>query len=157
MIETVLPAGAGALAALAWGVYEPNARLFGRAIGRGPRGSPICYLTFDDGPNPTATTAILATLAARDVPAAFFMVGRHVRRHPELARAVASAGHEIGNHTDGHVKLHVRGPRRIRAELETAHETIAALTARAPRAFRAPHGYRNPFVTLTARRLGYTV
>src|SRR3989441_12099053 len=50
-----------------------------------------------------------------------------------------------------------RGPRRIDAELTGAHAVIANATGRAPRSFRAPHGYRNPFVTRSARRLGYTV
>ncbi len=161
MIASWLAAGLGAAVsgagALAWGVYEPNAPLFGRAIGRGPGRSRVCYLTFDDGPNSAATAEILDTLATDAVPAAFFMVGEHVRRRPDLARAVAAAGHEIGNHTQRHVKLHLRGPRRVREELATAHDTIAAATARAPRMFRAPHGYRTPFVTRVARELGYTV
>src|SRR5207249_9857847 len=109
----------------------------------------------DLGPNPSATEAILDMLSARDVPAAFFLVGEHVRRHPALARCIAEAGHELGNHTQHHVKLHLRGPHRIRAELATAHQTIADATGRAPRVFRAPHGYRNPFVASVVRDLGY--
>ena len=150
----VLAAGGGALAA---GVYYPNAPLFGRAIGRGPRRGRSLYLTFDDGPNPDATEAILDTITAESVPAAFFLVGDHVRRFPNPARRAAKLGHEIGNHTQHHVKLHFRGPRRVRAELEQAHDTIASVTGLRPRAFRAPHGYRNPFVTSAARRLGYRV
>lgn len=155
MIDVLLAgAGGAALGALATGVYYPNSWLFGRAIGWGSRG---LYLTFDDGPNPVATEAILDTLAAEGVPAAFFMVGEHVRRFPATARRVARAGHEIGNHTQHHVKLHTLGPARIRDELERAHATIAETTGRSPRSFRAPHGYRNPFVTSAVRRLGYTV
>lgn len=150
-------AGAGLVGAAAWGAYAPNSGLFGRAVGRGPRAGRRVYLTFDDGPNAAATPRILETLAARGVPAAFFQVGAHVRRFPALARAVAAAGHEVGNHTATHVKLHRRGPARVRAELELAHQAIAETVGRAPRAFRAPHGYRNPFVGRTARRLGYTV
>jgi peptidoglycan/xylan/chitin deacetylase (PgdA/CDA1 family) len=117
----------------------------------------VAYLTFDDGPNPGATDPILDTLAAERVPAAFFLVGEHVRRFPEVARRVAASGHEVGNHTFCHTKLHFRGPRRIADELGRTHELITAVTGRGPRTFRAPHGYRNPFVTLAARRLGYTV
>jgi peptidoglycan-N-acetylglucosamine deacetylase len=146
-----------AIALWAYGTYEPNSPLFGRAIGRGPRRERVVYLTFDDGPNPAATASILDTLAATAVPAAFFQVGEHVRRFPELARAVAGAGHEIGNHTLRHRKLHLYGPRRIRGELEGAHQIIAAITGRPPRCFRAPHGYRNPFVGRATRRLGYSV
>ncbi len=152
-----LTVAGAAIGAWAYGTYEPNSALFGRAIGRGPRRERVAYLTFDDGPNPGATAPILETLAAARVPAAFFLVGEHVRRFPALARAAAAAGHEVGNHTLRHRKLHLRGPRRIREELDGAHQLIAATTGRAPQCFRAPHGYRNPFVTRAARRLGYTV
>src|ERR1700694_676513 len=161
MIDLLL-AGAGGAAlgtggALAIGAYYPNSSLFGRAIGWGPRNQRQVYLTFDDGPNPAATEPILDTLAAHAVPAAFFMVGSHVERFPGAARRVADAGHDVGNHTFHHVKLHRRGPARIRAELERAHAAIAHATGRMPSTFRAPHGYRNPFVAGAVRRLGYTV
>ena len=159
MIAAAIPTAAGAAAAgvLGLGVYYPNSWLFGRVIGRGPRAGKTAYLTFDDGPNASATDRILETLAAQGVPAAFFMVGAHVQRHPDIARRVVAAGHEVGNHTQHHVKLHVRGPRRIRRELEEAHAAITTLAGTTPRAFRAPHGYRNPFVALATRRLGYRV
>src|SRR5438445_8672010 len=54
--------------------------IFGPSVERGPRSSRKVYLTFDDGPNEHATPAILSTLASERVPAAFFMVGDHVRR-----------------------------------------------------------------------------
>ena len=162
MIGLLLPAvaGAAAVGTVAMGAYHPNSPLFGPVIGRGPPAGRRVYLTFDDGPNPTATEAILDALAAAAVPAAFFMVGDHVRRFPALARRVASGAgvrHEIGNHTEHHVKLHVAGPARIRRELESAHRAIVDATGRRPRVFRAPHGYRNPFVGRAARRLGYRV
>src|SRR5437764_2422748 len=84
-----LAAAGVALGAWAYGTYEPNSPLFGRVVGRGPRDSRFAYLTFDDGPNPGATQRILETLATAGVPAAFFMVGEHVRRFPHLARGVA--------------------------------------------------------------------
>jgi peptidoglycan/xylan/chitin deacetylase (PgdA/CDA1 family) len=146
--------GVATLGLLAYGAYEPNCPLFGPVVGCGPRTRGV-YLTFDDGPNPGVTDRILATLAAHAVPAAFFMVGRYAAAHPALARDVAAAGHEAGNHTWQHVKLHRRGPARIRAELERTHQLLAETLGAAPRAFRAPHGYRNPFVGRAARRLGY--
>src|SRR5438046_9688400 len=97
---------------------------------------------------------MLAALATSYVPAAFFLVGEHVRRFPAIARRVAAAGHEVGNHTLRHQKLHLRGPRRIREDLERAHELIVDATSRVPRSFRAPSGYRKPFVGGAARRIG---
>src|SRR5258705_3728890 len=145
-----------AIAAWAYGTYDPNSPLFGRAVGRAATRDRVAYLTFDDGPNPDATEPILETLATWNVPAAFFLVGEHVRRFPALARRVATAGHEVGNHTLRHQKLHLLGPRRIREELERAHELIVDATGRVPRSFRAPHGYRNPFVSVSPRLLGNT-
>ena len=159
LVSVTLPLTAAGVAIGVWayGTYEPNSPLFGRAVGRGSRCERVVYLTFDDGPNPGATLPILETLAGERVPAGFFMVGEHVRRFPDVARRVGAAGHEVGNHTFRHRKLHVQGPRRIREELERTHEVITTVTGRAPRSFRAPHGYRNPFVSLATRRLGYTV
>jgi peptidoglycan-N-acetylglucosamine deacetylase len=152
---------AGGLAAaagvLAYGAVAPNCPLFGPVTGHGPRNTNRVYLTFDDGPNPVATGRILDALAASGVPAAFFQIGRHVRQFPALARQVAAAGHEVGNHTDQHVKLHLRGPRFTRDALQAAHRTLVEVTGIAPRSFRAPHGYHTPFVHRAARELGYQV
>jgi len=67
LIPIAATAGAAALGAWAYGTYEPNSPLFGRAVGRGPTRERVAYLTFDDGPNPGATEPILETLAASDV------------------------------------------------------------------------------------------
>src|SRR5207253_201763 len=95
LIPIAATASAAALGAWAYGTYEPNSPLFGRAVGRGPTRDRVAYLTFDDGPNAGATGAILDALAVEGVPAAFFMVGGHVRRFPTLAARVAAAGHEV--------------------------------------------------------------
>jgi peptidoglycan-N-acetylglucosamine deacetylase len=130
--------------------------VFGPSVERGPKQRRV-YLTFDDGPNERATPAILETLASERVPAAFFMVGDHVRRFPGLAGRVAQAGHAIGNHTEHHRKLLRLGRATVRRELETAHEAIAAATQATPRAFRAPHGHRSIFLKSLALELRYTV
>jgi peptidoglycan-N-acetylglucosamine deacetylase len=144
-------AGAGALA---YGAYEPNCRLYGPVVGRGPRDRRV-YLTFDDGPNGAITERILDLLDAARVPATFFMVGRHALRERPLAASVRARGHGIGNHTFSHMKLHRRGPRTIGDEISRAHDAIVDATGHAPRVFRAPHGYRNPFVGAAAARHGY--
>src|SRR6266545_883104 len=100
--------------------------IFGPSVERGPRNR-LIYLTFDDGPNERATPAILETLAKFRVPAAFFLVGDHVRRFPSAARDVASAGHLVGNHTYNHVKLHFAGPKRIRTQLKKTHDAIESV------------------------------
>ena len=143
--------GAGA----ALGVIHPNSPLFGRVISRGSRRERVAYLTFDDGPNPRATPAILDTLAETSVPAAFFLVGRHVERFPGLAIRAHEAGHELANHTSDHRRLLWCGPRTVAEAIETAHAQIGKAVGAVPRAFRAPYGMRNPFVPGVTRRLGY--
>ncbi len=146
-----------AMALCAYGMFAQNSSLFGPVIGRGPREGRSLYLTFDDGPNPSATDRILDTLEARRVPAAFFLLGRHVRMYPQVASRLARSAHAIGNHTQGHPKLHLKGRRFIEGELRAAHASITAVLGRAPRSFRAPHGLRNPAVHSVARELGYDV
>ncbi len=130
--------------------------IFGPSVERGPRDRRI-YLTFDDGPNERATEAILETLSIERVPAAFFMVGAHVRRFPKLALCVADEGHAVGNHTEHHQKLLLSGRGTVRRELRTAHEAIAGSIGYAPSAFRAPHGHRSVYLRSLARDMGYTV
>jgi peptidoglycan-N-acetylglucosamine deacetylase len=156
VIGVVAAGGALAVATGMWGAYNPNSRLFGPVIGRGPR-ERVAFLTFDDGPNPGVTERVLEVLAREAVPATFFMVGKHVERYRDTARAVARAGHEIGNHTYSHMKLHRVGPRRAAAEIRRGHETIAELTGVVPLSFRAPHGYRSPFVARAIAPYHYRV
>jgi peptidoglycan/xylan/chitin deacetylase (PgdA/CDA1 family) len=154
----MLAIDAGAAALLlgtgVWGVYNPNSRVFGPVIGRGPRG-PEVFLTFDDGPNPPVTQRILEILQREAVPATFFMVGRHVELYPATAAAVARSGQEIGNHTYSHRKLHLAGPVQTASEIGRAHQTITRATGVVPHCFRAPHGYRGPFVAASIARYGY--
>lgn len=156
MLTAALAAAAGGAAVLAHGAFEPNSPVFGPVVGRGRR-ERVVYLTFDDGPNPRTTERIARILERERVPATFFMVGRHVERHPALARAVALAGFGIGNHTHTHAKLTLLGPGRTADEVVRAHDAIAAHTGLVPRAFRAPHGYRNPFLRRCLAPFGYRV
>lgn len=150
-------AGASALLAgglAAWGAFHRNSPLFGGVLTRLPGDARTVALTFDDGPNPTATPRVLEALASRGVRATFFLLGRHVVKWPQVARAVHEAGHQLGNHGYAHRKLHRRGPRFVRRDLELGTQAIEDATGERPRFFRAPHGFRSPWVTPIARSLG---
>ena len=153
MIIPVVAAGVG-IAALAHGMYHRNSPVFGRALGRLPGGGMDVALTFDDGPNPVATPRILDVLAAEGVKATFFLLGKHVARWPTIARDIAAAGHVVGNHGWHHRKLHLRGRAYVRLDLALGTDAIVSATGTAPKFFRAPHGFRNPWVTREARALG---
>jgi peptidoglycan-N-acetylglucosamine deacetylase len=156
MLMQALVTAAGSAAVLAHGAFAPNSPVFGPVVGRGPHERAL-YLTFDDGPNPYSTERIVRVLERDGVPATFFMVGRHVDRYPELARRVAQAGFGIGNHTYTHAKLALAGPRRTAREVRAAHEAILLRTGVAPTCFRAPHGYRNPYLRRATAAYGYRV
>jgi peptidoglycan/xylan/chitin deacetylase (PgdA/CDA1 family) len=144
----------GAAAAIVHGLYYPNSYVFGRPITnvRGA-GRPIA-LTFDDGPNPQATPRILDALATRGVKATFFVLGRHADEWPGLVRRVVEEGHAIGNHGWHHRKLHVRGPGYVRRDLTMGTDSIARAAGAKPVLFRAPHGFRSPWVSPIAASLG---
>ena len=145
---------AGAAAALSFGAFHRNSRIFGPALGRLPASERVVALTFDDGPNPITTPRVLDELAREGVSATFFLLGRHVDMWPHLARAVVAAGHQIGNHGFHHRKLHLRGPAYVRLDIALGTDAIARATGVRPALFRAPHGFRSPWVTPIAARLG---
>jgi peptidoglycan/xylan/chitin deacetylase (PgdA/CDA1 family) len=110
-------------------------------------------LTFDDGPNPNSTPAILEALDALGWRATFFMLGARVRRAPQLAAEVAAAGHEIGLHGDEHRNLLKSGPVSTVREVHRGLETVAEATGQPPRWFRPPYGALSATALLAARSL----
>jgi peptidoglycan-N-acetylglucosamine deacetylase len=97
-------------------------------------------LTFDDGPDPHGTPAVLETLAGLGWRATFFMLGSQVRRHPEIARLVVDAGHEVAVHGTVHRNHLIRTPVGIRRDLRLAVREIGDVTGVRPRWFRPPYG-----------------
>ncbi len=95
-------------------------------------------LTFDDGPDPQWTPAILDTLASRGVPATFFMIGTAVESNLRLAQRVLAAGHEIGNHTFTHPNLSLLSPALVGLELDLNQRLLEATLDRRVVLFRAP-------------------
>jgi len=152
-VITALAVGAAAAGVVCHGAFHRNSPLFGRVLGRLPGGGRRIALTFDDGPNPAATPRILDTLRSENVVATFFLLGKHVERWPELAKRVADEGHAIGNHGYFHRKLEMRSRAYVRDDLERGTAAILAATGTRPKFLRAPHGFRNPWVTPIARSL----
>src|SRR5947209_809294 len=110
-------------------------------------------LTFDDGPHPRGTPAVLEALARANARATFFLVGEQVERRPSLAAEIAAAGHEIAIHGYRHTLLLRRSPRALRADFERAAEVIAAATGVEPRLYRPPYGVFSAPALLLVRRL----
>ncbi|MFF8841806.1 polysaccharide deacetylase family protein [Streptomyces sp. NPDC015127] len=100
-------------------------------------------LTFDDGPDPRYTPAILATLREHGVQAMFFVCGEMATQHPDLLRKMADDGHVIGNHTWSHPLVPGLAPSRIRDELGSTSEVVEQAVGAAPLWYRAPYGAWN--------------
>lgn len=156
--ETIAAAAVGAgLAVGAWfyAALYPTSQLFGRVVIAGDDPAELA-LTYDDGPNPTATPKLLEFLAKSDVRATFFLIGEFVRKQPVLAREIAAAGHAIGNHTMTHPWLSYQSAQRVRREMAEANAAIEDVIGREVKLFRPPHGARRPVVFRIADELGLT-
>jgi peptidoglycan-N-acetylglucosamine deacetylase len=127
----------------AWGALAPSSQLFGPTV-RGTGDASTLALSFDDGPNPAATPRILDLLSKYDLRATFYVIGRHVRAFPDLAKEIIARGHAIGNHTDTHPSLALCSGSRIRQELDRCDEAIAAATGVTAKWMRPPYGFRSP-------------
>jgi peptidoglycan-N-acetylglucosamine deacetylase len=133
----VAAAGAG----MAYAVRGRSSAVFGPSIYHGDRGRRSLALTFDDGPS-ESTPELLELLVELKVRATFFMCGANVERLPEIAKAVADAGHEIGNHSDTHPRFDFHSATFLYRELAEAQRKIVRATGVTPRLFRAPYGVR---------------
>lgn len=140
---------------LAWAVRGRSSSVFGPSHWRGPADRSALALTFDDGPS-ESTPALLEVLDRHRVPATFFQCGANVDRLPSIAREVAAAGHELGNHSYSHPLLCFRSPAFMRDELRRAQDSIALHTGAAPVWFRAPFGVRWFGLGAAARAVGVT-
>ena len=103
-------------------------------------------LTFDDGPDPIVTMQILDILQKYDAKATFFMLGSRVEYYSEIAKQVAEAGHELGNHTWTHPDLTKAGVDKIYKEIERTSAIIQEVTGIESTTFRPPYGAVNQIV-----------
>lgn len=117
-------------------------RLPAAAIARGE-----IAITIDDGPDPAVTPRVLELLEREKVAATFFCIGARAQQHAELCREIVRRGHALENHSQQHRHtFSLRGYRALRAEIDAAQQTLAAVSGCAPQFFRAPAGLRNPFL-----------
>lgn len=149
---TVFSAAAASYAGYA--TMAPRSQLYGRTLIHGADPGQFA-LTYDDGPNDPHTLRLLDVLAKHEAKATFFLIGKYVRQRPGIARAIQSAGHEIGNHTYSHPNLIFVSARRLRQELQDCNKALEDALGTTPTLFRPPFGGRRPSVLRTARNFGF--
>ncbi len=149
----ILGALASTTAMAAYAVRGRSSSLLGPSVYRGVSSRRAVALTFDDGPS-ESTPELLDLLARHHAKATFFLCGANVRRLPSVARQVAEAGHEIGNHSDTHPRFDFKSAEFIYRELAAAQQSIRATVHIEPRFFRAPFGVRWFGLREAQRRLG---
>ncbi len=155
MLPALIGAAAAAAAASAAGyqTMAPTGQWYGTTFTGLRRGSRQIALTYDDGPNDPHTLKLLDVLAKHNVQATFFMIGRYVRQRPDIARAVAQAGHVIGNHTFTHPLLIFKSAAETRSELLDCRLALTETIGNHSNLFRPPFGGRRPATLSIAREL----
>lgn len=113
-------------------------------------------LTFDDGPHAETTPQILDHLDLHNAKATFFCIGEKVAAHPNLVAEIMRRGHSVENHSYRHNTLFAfSSPSLLANDIVKTQKAIEAAThGTAPRFFRAPFGFRSPFLGRVLRRLG---
>ncbi len=127
----------------------------GRFLWRMPK--PAIALTFDDGPHPEHTPAMLDALARAGTRATFFVVGREVEKYPEVARRIVAEGHGIGGHSYDHTVMTTLDAAGLVDDLAHCRRVIREATGLDTGLFRPPKGEVSLRSIRTVCRAGYTL
>lgn len=153
-----LPLGAWALM-LADGVFRPASALLYPTLVRGRTDQPRVALTFDDGPDPEITPAVLDILAEHQARATFFVIGRYLDRHRALGERMHREGHELGNHSWQHSPFQNFYPSsRHGEEIDRCAQLIKSVTHSGQEPwYRPPVGLKSPGMARASQRRGVKV
>ncbi len=126
-------------------------------IRHGPHHFKYVALTFDDGPDPVYTPEILDILKEKDVRATFFLIGKNVSSHPEIAQRMVEEGHLIGSHTHSHKSLIPLSAKSTYKEIKNAEAAIEEATGIRPTLFRPPRGVYSSYAQELLKEERYTL
>ncbi len=143
-------------ALLIYGSFWLSSQFFISSINQKYTDAPQVTLTFDDGPEPGQTDAILALLEQHQVKGTFFCIGKKTREHKNLLKRIDNKGHLIGNHSFSHSPLlPFFLPRKLKRDLFQSEQLIKQVTGKNPRYYRPPFGAMSPQYASVIRQLGY--
>ena len=129
----------------------------GVGLTRMPRREKVLYLTFDDGPDPRYTSALLDLLKIHQVQATFFLIGRQAKLHPELVERVIAEGHQIGNHSYSHPRFRELSLAQKMEEIDRTDQVLADFDGIRHHAVRPPSGAFSFALTLHFARCRRTL
>jgi peptidoglycan-N-acetylglucosamine deacetylase len=152
-LESVVSSGAPGLQEVTFGVLSKQ--VVSKRVVRAPvsqlvrraepgAGGKVVALTFDDGPWPGQTEAILKILQKYQIKATFFEIGAQAKGRPGLSKMLADAGMQMGNHTEDHLNLKHLDAAHVAREIQQGEANIAKASGQQPRFFRPPGGNINP-------------
>jgi peptidoglycan-N-acetylglucosamine deacetylase len=107
---------------------------------RGVRRPRVLHLTFDDGPHPQHTPALLDLLAAHRARATFFLIGQNAERNPDVVERIVREGHALGNHSWSHPQFDRLDLPAQREEIERTDRLLTGFDGLAGHDFRPPRG-----------------
>lgn len=117
--------------------------------------SPNIFLTFDDGPHPVATLAVLEILQAHKIKGTFFMSGLAVKKYPSLVREVEAENHTIGIHAFNHTRAIALSKKTTMSEILNTEKAIVEAGAHPAKIFRPPYGFFSWNTISAAKELKY--
>ncbi len=119
--------------------------------------SPKVAISFDAAWGNEDTADLLSTLDQYQVKTTFFMTGGWVESYPEDVKAIAEAGHDLGNHSENHKQMSQISASECKEEIQKVHDKVKELTGQDMILFRPPYGDYNDTVIDAANELGYHV
>ena len=121
-----------------------------------PRQADAVLLTFDDGPHPEGTPAVLDVLRRHRARAIFFVVGSRVPRAPQILQRIVDEGHVLGNHSHAHPLGRQPALPAYRRDIDECQRVVESLAGCRPRLFRPPLGHFSPASLIAPRLSGLT-
>lgn len=112
-------------------------------------------LSFDAAWGNEDTANLLEILKKHNIRVTFFMTGEWVRKYPDDVKAIAAAGHDLGNHSENHKQMSRLSADQCRTELQKAHDRVKELTGFDMTLFRPPYGDYNNTLVQTVNDMGY--
>lgn len=134
--------------------FLPAYGFFLPVVSRGRTDKRAVAITFDDGPDPESTPALLHLLSKYDAKATFYVTGRRAGKYPDLIRKIISGGHTIGNHTYRHDNfIMAKSIKAIKLEIEKTQQVLQELGI-SPLTFRPPVGVTSPKLAPVLEEVG---